>query len=308
MDAGHHVLILGATGRTGGRVLSQLLDRGWPCGRSCARPPATAARANRGQSAGRGVEADLLALPVQRLAPDLADCDTVICGLGHPISPKGVFGPPRDLVAAAIRAGRGRHSPSTGPGPATASGHVPIRHKSQPLRESHPLVTNPQPHHQAAKAILTVIAESGIRRALAELTQIDERLAILPAAAEVAIACGEFEVAESCVGEIESALATYPTPALRATAHLIRGCLQLAQGSATKALPRLRAASDTWRELGAPYEAAAAGLHLAEARRSVGDEEGRPWSSAPASRPSNTLVRVPTPTGPASCRAKSTMP
>ena len=55
---------------------------------------------------------------------------------------------------------------------------------------------------------------------------------------------------------------------------MIRGCLQLAQGSATKALPRLRAASDTWRELGAPYEAAAAGLHLAEARRSVGDEEG----------------------------------
>ena len=117
-------------------------------------------------------------------------------------------------------------------------------------------------------------AESGIRRALAEQTQIDERLAILPAAAKIAIACGEFEVAESCVGEIESALATYPTPALRATAHLIRGCLQLAQGSATKALPRLRAASDTWRELGAPYEAAAAGLHLAEARRSVGDEEG----------------------------------
>lgn len=81
-------------------------------------------------------------------------------------------------------------------------------------------------------------------------------------------------MADSCVGEIESALATYPTPALRATADSTRGCLQLAQGSATKALPRLRTASDTWRELGAPYEAAAAGLHLAEARRAVGDKEG----------------------------------
>lgn len=117
-------------------------------------------------------------------------------------------------------------------------------------------------------------AKAGIRRALAERTEEDERLAILPVAAEIAIACGELEVADACAGEIESALAAYPTLALRATADATRGCLLLAQESATKALPRLRAASDTWRRLGAPYEAAVAGLHLAEARRAVGDEEG----------------------------------
>lgn len=117
-------------------------------------------------------------------------------------------------------------------------------------------------------------AESGIRRALAERARTDERLTILPAAAEVAIAGGGFEVAESCAGEIESALATYPTPALRAIADSTRGCLLLAQGAAAEALPRLRTAFDAWRELGAPYEAAVAGLHLAEARRAVGDEEG----------------------------------
>ena len=81
-------------------------------------------------------------------------------------------------------------------------------------------------------------------------------------------------MADSWVGEIESALATYPTPALRATADSTRAACSSPRGLATKALPRLRAASDTWRELGAPYEAAAVGLHLAEARRAVGDEEG----------------------------------
>lgn len=43
-------------------------------------------------------------------------------------------------------------------------------------------------------------AESGIRRALAERTHTDERLAILPAATDVAIAGGELEAAERCVG------------------------------------------------------------------------------------------------------------
>lgn len=119
-----------------------------------------------------------------------------------------------------------------------------------------------------------VVAESGIRRALAEHTQTDERLAILPAAVDVAIACGDHELADSYVGEIESALATCDTPALRAIAESARGCLLFAKGAATQALPHLRTASETWRELGAPYEAAVAELHLAEARRVVGDEEG----------------------------------
>lgn len=77
----------------------------WQCGRSCAPPPARVA----GNPLVDAVEAGLLALPVERLAQDLADCGTVTSGLGHPIGAKGVFGPPRDLVAAAIRAGRGRH-------------------------------------------------------------------------------------------------------------------------------------------------------------------------------------------------------
>ena len=58
-------------------------------------------------------------------------------------------------------------------------------------------------------------AESGLRRALAEGTQTDERLALLPAAAEVAMAHGDLDAAAAFVAEIESALLIYPTLALR---------------------------------------------------------------------------------------------
>ena len=63
----------------------------WQCGRSCAPPPARVA----GNPLVDAVEAGLLALPVERLAQDLADCGTVTSGLGHPIGAKGVFGPPQ---------------------------------------------------------------------------------------------------------------------------------------------------------------------------------------------------------------------
>lgn len=102
MDASHHVLILGATGRTGGRVLTQLLDRGVAARaivRSAARLPASAVD----NPLLDVVEADLLELPVERLAQHLADCDAVISCLGHPINVKGVFRPPRDLAERAIR-------------------------------------------------------------------------------------------------------------------------------------------------------------------------------------------------------------
>jgi hypothetical protein len=98
----HHVLMLGATGRTGGRVLSQLLERQVPVRaivRSADRlPPGTS-----GNPLLEVVEADLLELPPEVLAEHLSDCDTVISCLGHTISVRGIFGPPRDLVTQAVR-------------------------------------------------------------------------------------------------------------------------------------------------------------------------------------------------------------
>lgn len=101
MDSHPRVLILGATGRTGGRVLTQLLERGVPVRaivRSADRLPAGSA----GNPLLEVVEADLLALPLEVLGDHLAGCDTVISCLGHTISARGILGPPHHLVRQAV--------------------------------------------------------------------------------------------------------------------------------------------------------------------------------------------------------------
>jgi putative NAD(P)-binding protein len=95
------VLLLGGTGRTGGRVLEQLLTRGVNVRaivRSAGRLPAGMV-ANPALTV---VEADLLSLSGDELRRHVAGCDTVISCLGHSISLKGIFGPPRDLVTLAV--------------------------------------------------------------------------------------------------------------------------------------------------------------------------------------------------------------
>ncbi len=96
----HQVLLVGGTGRTGGRVLMQLLDRGVRVRaivRSARRLPA-GAQENPNLDV---VEADLLGLGEEDLQRHVHGCDTVISCLGHVISFKGVFGPPNDLVTRA---------------------------------------------------------------------------------------------------------------------------------------------------------------------------------------------------------------
>ncbi len=94
------VLLVGGTGRTGQRVLQQLLSRGIHVRaivRSVQKLPAGAAE-NPHLTA---VEADLLSLGNEELQRYIGGCDAVISCLGHVISFKGVFGQPRDLVARA---------------------------------------------------------------------------------------------------------------------------------------------------------------------------------------------------------------
>lgn len=97
----YSVLLLGGTGRTGGRVLAQLLEREVPVRvivRSAARLPEGVA----GDPLLTVVEADLLALSAGELQKHLEGCDTVISCLGHNTSWKGIFGPPFDLVTRAV--------------------------------------------------------------------------------------------------------------------------------------------------------------------------------------------------------------
>jgi uncharacterized protein YbjT (DUF2867 family) len=95
------VLLLGGTGRTGGRVLQQLLGRGVRVRavvRSAERLPAGVVD----DPQLRVVVADLLSMSDGEVREQVDGCDVVICCLGHAISAQGVFGPPRDLVTRSI--------------------------------------------------------------------------------------------------------------------------------------------------------------------------------------------------------------
>ena len=95
------VLLLGGTGRTGGRVLQQLLGRGVHVRavvRSADRLPAGVA----GDPLLTVVVADLLSLSDEQVREQVDGCDVVISCLGHVISARGVFGAPRDLVCRSL--------------------------------------------------------------------------------------------------------------------------------------------------------------------------------------------------------------
>jgi hypothetical protein len=94
------VLLAGGTGRTGGRVLHQLLERGISV-RAVVRSGGKLAPAAAGNPHLTVIEASLLSLPDEHLQRHLRGCDAVISCLGHVLSLKGIFGPPRDLVTKA---------------------------------------------------------------------------------------------------------------------------------------------------------------------------------------------------------------
>lgn len=97
----HTVLLLGGTGRTGGRVLKQLLDRGVHVRaivRSASRLPAGVA----GHLGLTVTEADALSLSRGEMLEQVRGCDAVVSCLGHTTDLKGVFGAPRELVAPMV--------------------------------------------------------------------------------------------------------------------------------------------------------------------------------------------------------------
>jgi len=94
------VLLVGGTGRTGRRALQQLLDRGIRV-RAIVRSRGKLAPDVAGHPSLTVIEADLLSLPEEELQRHLDGCDAVVSCLGHVLSLRGVFGPPRDLVTRA---------------------------------------------------------------------------------------------------------------------------------------------------------------------------------------------------------------
>ncbi|MHC2069502.1 NAD(P)-dependent oxidoreductase [Bremerella sp. T1] len=96
------VLVLGATGATGGLLVAQLLDRGLDVrvivrsrDRLC-----SGAEENAKLSV---TEASLLDLSDAELTHEVQGCDAIASCLGHNLTLKGVFGHPRRLVTDAVR-------------------------------------------------------------------------------------------------------------------------------------------------------------------------------------------------------------
>jgi hypothetical protein len=100
MPTQHTVLLVGGTGRTGQRVLQQLLGRGIRV-RAIVRSGGKLAPDAAGNPNLTVIEASLLSLPDEHLQRHLHGCDAVISCLGHFLSLEGIFGPPRDLVTRA---------------------------------------------------------------------------------------------------------------------------------------------------------------------------------------------------------------
>jgi len=97
-----NILLLGATGATGRLLLEQLLDRGCQVKvivRSADRLPASV----RGRERLSVITANLLDLTDAEMAEHVKGCDAVASCLGHNLTWKGVFGPPRRLVTDAAR-------------------------------------------------------------------------------------------------------------------------------------------------------------------------------------------------------------
>lgn len=96
------VLVLGATGATGQRLVRQLLERGHDVKlivRSTERLPEEI-HAHKNISI---IKATILDLDDKDILQQVQDCDAVACCLGHTLSFHGIFGHPRRLVTESVR-------------------------------------------------------------------------------------------------------------------------------------------------------------------------------------------------------------
>jgi len=100
MSGQQTVLLVGGTGRTGRRVMEQLVARGVGV-RAIVRSTRGLPARMAGTPGVTLIEGSLLSLSDQELQDHVRGCDAVISCLGHVLDLKGVLGPPRDLVTRA---------------------------------------------------------------------------------------------------------------------------------------------------------------------------------------------------------------
>jgi DNA-binding CsgD family transcriptional regulator len=118
------------------------------------------------------------------------------------------------------------------------------------------------------------IAIAAIRRAAAAASEPTERLRLLPARVEIALAQGEVGEARGAAEELVQLAEQLRIEVVRSMADHAMGAVLLAEGQPQAALPPLRRAFEGWQRVGASYLGARLRLALAQACRALRDEDG----------------------------------
>ena len=117
-------------------------------------------------------------------------------------------------------------------------------------------------------------AWAGIRRSLVAVNSLPERMRLLPATVEIALAAGAMDQAEQYYLELEELVRKYSSDASLASAAEARGDLRRAQGDVVAALQDYERAAVLWRKLGAPYQLARVRLKKGRVCDALGDCNG----------------------------------
>jgi DNA-binding CsgD family transcriptional regulator len=114
----------------------------------------------------------------------------------------------------------------------------------------------------------------GIRRAFAETEGQLERLDLLSTGVTVMLAAGDINAAREAVAELAGIAAVYRAPGVQAELAAARGAVALSEDDPARALPLLRSAARTWREIDAPHAVATVSVLVGLACQAIGDDDG----------------------------------
>jgi ATP/maltotriose-dependent transcriptional regulator MalT len=116
-------------------------------------------------------------------------------------------------------------------------------------------------------------ANAAIRRMAEEIKDGPDRVRILDAFVQIAVAANDIAAARAAANELEEIASRQGAAFLNALSRRAAGAVLLSEGDAGGAVTALRQAWSIWRELGAPYEAAQTRVLLGRAYRKLGDQD-----------------------------------